>query len=80
MRARRLYLDPDMFVRACTDGIPRAIRVAAHALPPECVVINVTYDWNRGGCWVFVAHDSFEDVKTGDVIPVHPDPLFEEIR
>lgn len=68
------------FIEACKNGINK-VKVIENTIPKDAKFIRSFTDdltgWGRIG--IVIESESFEELKDGDVIPIHPDPQFENV-
>lgn len=75
-RFRRLLVSPEL-VAAMTHG---TFRVVASSLPPDAVTVGGGYDTERHAVSVTFAHESFDMLTDGQVIPIQAAPWIERIE
>ena len=57
----------NIFHSKCIEGLPIGARFA-YCLPDSVY-----------GIYIVVEHESFDELKDGDEIPIHPSPIFERL-
>lgn len=68
MRMKRIGISPEIIRMMMTDGM--AYRVTK-GLPDGCRVRQISPDFQTGLVWIFVEHESFEDIPEGSSIPAY---------
>jgi hypothetical protein len=68
-RLRVMRISPELFLELFSSGDHPGYKVIDHAVPSGTRVINVRLGWPA---WieVLIEHESFEELKVGDVIPL----------
>lgn len=76
-RLRRVRVNAKMYVDVMKDGWATGVHVIANALPVDAGVVACSFEMTTLWVWIIVESESFDPVPDGEVIPIHPDPVFE---
>ncbi len=76
-RLRRLAFTPEFFVDLCKHG-GEAVDVVQHRLPSDAQIVRCAYDLERDLVWVAIRSETFAVIPDGDIIPEHPQVLFQK--
>ncbi len=80
MRFRRLQITPESLMAMFTDGAETHLRVISNGLPEGTTFVRITGSDQFAGIDLIVEHPSFDELKSGDLLPIHPPTVFEDIR
>lgn len=78
-RVRRVAVLPRIVVDLMINGTD-GLDVVQHALPQGTGYVWATWDPVNALVWLFVEHESFDEVVEGGLVPEHPSPLFTRRR
>lgn len=73
LRQKLIYIHPSFLAFGFRGG---AYRVASDELPIDVKIVNAGYSEMRNMFYIVIEHDSFEEVKIGDELPLYNGPSF----
>lgn len=79
MKAKLFQFGPVMFAELFKQGAETKIKIVEYGLPPDAVITGFHHDISNDTLFVRVESETFEDILSGNKLPVSEPIIMREI-